>query len=208
MEWSPDMPRDARLITHADILPLADYARIRKEKREENVLRKKLRRLHVGPFATVLFENYDTMWMQVQEMLYIEKGGDAQLADELAAYNPMIPSGNELTCTLMFEIEDELTRRRLLSRLGGVEDHIFLLIGAHRVAAVPEQDVERTNAQGKASSVHFLHFPLDEAQRAAFADPAQPAMFAIEHENYGHIAIMSETMRSELQRDLSPFKGD
>lgn len=196
------MPREANAITAGDILPLHDYARIRKEKREENVLRKKLRRLHIGPFATALFENYDTMWMQVQEMLYIEKGGDEQLADELAAYNPMIPKGSELTCTLMFEIEDELTRRRVLGRLGGVEDRIVLIIGAHRIFAEPENDVERTNAAGKASSVHFLHFPLSAEQIAAFRDPAQQVMLAIEHENYGHIAIMPDAARRELAQDL------
>jgi Protein of unknown function (DUF3501) len=197
------MPRETGEITANDILPMNDYVKIRKDKREENVLRKKLRRLHVGPFATVLFENYDTMWMQVQEMLYIEKGGDEQLADELRAYNPMIPSGSELTCTLMFEIEDELTRRRVLGRLGNVEDAMFLLIGDDRVRAVPEQDVERTNDAGKASSVHFLHFPLTAGQKVTFGDLSRPVMFAIEHENYGHLAIMPETMRLELMRDLA-----
>jgi len=97
-------------LTAADILPLEEYEKIRKLKRAELRAIKKNRRVSIGPYATFYFENYDTMWLQIQEMLRIEKGGEAQLIDELRAYNPMIPKGRELTATLMFEIDDPLRR--------------------------------------------------------------------------------------------------
>jgi hypothetical protein len=196
------MPRDIRTITSDDMLDLSDYANIRKEKREENVLRKRFRRISVGPHVTVFFENYDTMWMQVQEMLYIEKGGAAQLADELAAYNPMIPDGRELTATLMFEIDDERLRKVILGRLGGVENHIYMAVGGLKMPAVAEQDVDRTSAAGKASSVQFLHFPFPDAAVAAFRSGAGPVTFHIEHPGYGHIAILPDDTRAELARDF------
>ncbi|MBY8824859.1 DUF3501 family protein [Sphingomonas colocasiae] len=197
------MPRETRTITPADIVPVADYERIRKAKRDENIVRKRLRRLSVGPHATVLFESWDSMWLQIQEMLRIEKGGDAQLPDELAAYNPMIPNGGELTATMMFEIDDPVIRTRVLGQLGGVEDRIFISIGDERVPAVPEGDVERSRPDGKASSVHFFHFPFTAAQVAAWRAGGAPAMFHVEHPNYGHIALIGDDMRQELARDFA-----
>ena len=88
--------RTRRQLTPADFLPIEEYARIRAQRRREITELKKHRQVEVGPFATFYFENFATMWGQVQEMLYIEKGGEAQLADELAAYNPLIPQGSEL----------------------------------------------------------------------------------------------------------------
>ena len=90
---------------------------------------KKQRRVEVGPFATFYFENYATMWLQVQEMLRIEKGGDEQIAGELEAYNPLIPQGDELIATLMLEIEDADRRNAVLLTLGGIEETVFLEIG-------------------------------------------------------------------------------
>jgi Protein of unknown function (DUF3501) len=197
------MPRDMRIITTGDMLELDEYIKIRKDKREENVLRKRFRRVSVGPHVTVFFENYDTMWTQVQEMLYIEKGGAAQLADELAAYNPMIPNGSELTATLMFEIDDELLRKSILGRLGGVEKHIYMSVEGYKTSAVPEQDVDRTSAAGKASSVQFLHFQFDEEAIAAFKSGAGQVTFHIEHPAYGHIAILSDDVRAELASDFA-----
>ncbi|MGV3480503.1 MAG: DUF3501 family protein [Sphingobium sp.] len=196
------MPRETRTITPADILPVVDYEPIRKAKRDENIARTRLRRLSVGPHATVLFESWDSMWLQIQEMLRIEKGGDAQLPDELAAYNPMIPNGGELTATMMFEIDDPVVRGRVLGQLGGVEDRIFISIGDERVPAVPEGDVERSRADGKASSVHFFHFPFTAAQVAAWRAGGASAMFHVEHPNYGHIALIGDDMRQELARDF------
>ncbi len=197
------MPRDTREITPDDILSLGDYEQIRAEKREENVLRKKYRRLAIGPYATVYFESWDTMWLQVQEMLRIEKGGEEQLADELAAYNPMIPDGDELTATLMFEIEDPARRDAFLAKLAGVVDHIHFVVGGKKITAVPEQDVDRESAGGKASSVLFLHFPFTAEDKASFCDGDQQVLFEIDHPEYGHAAILSAEIRTELAKDFA-----
>jgi hypothetical protein len=197
------MPHDARTITPDDIMDLGAYETIRMEKREEAILRKRFRRLSVGPHVTVTFENWDSMWLQVQEMLRIEKGGAEQLVDELAAYNPMIPNGSELTATLMFEIDDPRIRERILSGLGGVEDHIAITLGNDRIAAVPEGDVARTRSDGKASSVHFLHFPFTGDQVARWKAGEEQATFRIDHPNYGHIALIGPDVRRELARDFA-----
>lgn len=196
------MPRDTRTITREDIMDLGTYETIRPEKREDAILRKRFRRLSVGPHVTATFENWDSMWLQVQEMLRIEKGGEAQLVDELAAYNPMIPDGRELTCTLMFEIDDPVIRARVLGGLGGVEDHIAILLGPDRIAAVPEGDVARTRSDGKASSVHFLHFPFTDDQVARWRLGEEQASLIIDHAAYGHIALIGPDVRRELARDF------
>lgn len=196
------MPRDLRVITREDLISNADYALIRHTKRAENVARKARRSLSVGPYVTVLFECWDSMWLQIQDMLYIEKGGDAQIDDELAAYNPMIPNGRELTATVLFEIEDAGQRAKILSTLGGVEDYIYLDVGGSRIKAVPEGDVERTNEAGKASAVHFFHFPFSDADIARFRDMNAPAFFVIEHPNYGHMAKLPPAVRAELSKDF------
>lgn len=197
------MPRDTRTITPEDILSLEAFETIRAEKRQDNLLRKRFRRLPIGPSATIIFENWDSMWWQVQEMLRVEKGGEEQLADELAAYNPMIPNGHELTASLFFEVDDPVKRAAFLSRLGGVEDHIFLQVGNDRIGAVPEGDVERTNEAGKASAVHFLHFPMTTAQIAAWRSGEGNVLVGIDHPNYGHIALITAEVRSELARDFA-----
>jgi hypothetical protein len=194
------MPKDRRSITRDDIMSLADYELIRKDKRQESILAKKYSRLAIGPHAMITFESWDSMWLQIQEMLRIEKGGDEQLTDELAAYNPMVPNGRELTATLMFEIENPERRDAFLRTIGGVEDHIFLTIGNVRVAAVPEQDVERTSASGKASAVHFLHFPMDDVALAAWHDAGNVAMVQITHPAYGHAALIGADTRNYLTR--------
>jgi len=196
------MPRNARTITADDILPLDQYELIRNDKKQEALARKKLTRMGVGPHATALFETWDSMWLQVQEMLRIEKGGADQLVDELSAYDPMVPKGRELTCTLLFEIEDQVRRDAFLRTIGGVEDHIALQIGGHVVKARAEGDVERTReSDGKASAVHFLHFDFDDAAIAAWQSGEGNAMLVIDHPNYGHAAIINADSREYLGRE-------
>ena len=122
------MPREKREILKEDIMPLDVYTKNRKELRKNIVNFKKDRRIALGPYATFYFESYETMLAQVQEMLYIEKGGDEQLKDELVAYNPLIPNGKELTATLMFEIDNPVSRAAFLSKVGGIEEKVFIKI--------------------------------------------------------------------------------
>lgn len=196
------MPRDARSITAADILPPEQYELIRKDKKQEAIARKRLTRISVGPHATALFETWDSMWLQIQEMLRIEKGGEEQLKDELAAYDPMVPKGGELTMTLLFEIDDEERRHAFLRTIGGIERYIALNVAGHEVRATAEEDVERTRASdGKASSVHFLHFHLPAAAVAAWKSGEGQVMMVIDHPNYGHAAILSADSRAFLARE-------
>lgn len=194
------MPK--RIIERQDILPLDVYAARRNEERARRLAAKRDRRLSVGPYATLYFENYDTMWWQVHEMLWIERGGEEQIADELAAYNPLIPQGRELVATFMIEIDDPVRRARTLATLGGIEQTISLRIGDHVIQAETEDEEGRTKEDGKTSSIHFLRFVLSDAQAAAFRDGAQPVMVLIEHPQYGHAAIMPAAVRQTIAQDL------
>jgi hypothetical protein len=190
-------------ITRADILPLEEFAKVRKEKRQALVGIKKNRRVEVGPVATFYFESYDTMWWQIHEMLFIEKGGEEQIADELSAYNPLIPKGRELVCTIMFEIDEPVRRATFLAKLGGVEETVFIEFDGETVTGVPEADVDRTSAEGKASSVQFIHFPFTDAQAARFREKGTQVVIGFRHPQYAHMAIMPETVRESLATDFS-----
>jgi len=192
-----------RQLERSDILPSADYARDRREHRRRISEQKRLRRVEVGPFCTFYFESFETMWHQVHEMLYIEGGGEAQIADELAAYNPLIPQGDELVATVMFEIEEPRQRELILARLGGVEHRMFLTVGGERVSGVADPTRENTSSEGKASSVQFLRFPMTARQKAAFRTPGAQIVVGIDHPNYGHMAVMPEPVRTALAEDLA-----
>jgi hypothetical protein len=193
---------DRHQLTPADILPWAEYAKDRAEHRKRLTAIKRNRRVEVGPYVTFYFENFDTMWIQVQEMLHIEKGGAAQLADELAAYNPLVPKGKELVATFMIEIDDALRRARVLSQLGGVEETASIEVGGERVVGKAEQDQDRTTSEGKASSVQFVHFPFTQAQIAAFREPNTRVILGLSHPNYSHMAVLSEATRASLAEDF------
>jgi hypothetical protein len=190
-------------ITPQDIMPMEAYVAQRSELRKRIVALKKPRRIDVGPYATFYFENYETMLQQIQEMLYIEKGGDEQIADELAAYNPMIPQGKELTVTLMFEIDDPARRGSILRRLTDVELTAYIEVAGEKVFAVPEQEVERTASDGKTSSVHFLHFPFPDHLIEAFCSGEGQVILGIGHENYAHMTILSADTRASLGADFA-----
>ncbi len=192
-----------REITRADIMPIADYGKIRAERRREMSAYKRARRMEVGPVATFYFESYETMLHQVHEMLFIEKGGEAQIPDELSAYNPLIPNGRELVATVMFEIDDPARRARMLARLGGVEETAFIEIDGVRVQGVPEADADRTNEEGKASSVQFIHFPFTDAQAAAFRKEGARVVLGFTHPSYGHMSVMPDTTRQALAGDFA-----
>ena len=190
-------------LTRDDIMPMTEYAKIRKDRRREIVALKRERRMEIGPVAVCHFESFDSMWQQVHEMLYIERGGEEQIADELAAYNPLIPKGGELVCTIMFEIDEPVRRGNFLSKLGGVEETMTIEFAGEVVTGVSEPDVDRTTADGKASSVQFLHFPFTEAQIKAFQEGETQVLIGFKHEQYAHIAVMPEATRAALSKDFS-----
>jgi len=189
-------------ISADDLLSYEEYAATRRERKRALTEIKKHRRMEVGPHATFYFENYDTMWHQIQEMLHIERGGDNQVLDELAAYNPLIPQGGELVATVMFEIGDPVRRANVLSGLGGIEEKIFIKVGDDRIAGVAETDVDRTTADGKASSVQFVHFPFTDVQVSAFRNEIVPVEVGFTHENYAHSAGVPFAVRTALTEDF------
>jgi len=191
-----------RLLTPGDILPLAEYTAIRADQRKKITEMKRHRRLEVGPFAAFYFENYDTMWHQVQEMVHIEKGGDAQLEDELAAYNPLIPQGQELVATIMFEIDDPARRAATLARLGGIENCVFLEVAGRRVTGEPDPTRENTSPEGKASSVQFIRFPFTADEVSRFKTAGTRIISGFDHPQYEHMAVLPEPMRKALVQDF------
>ena len=197
------MPREKREILKEDIMPLDVYIKNRKELRKNIVNFKKDRRIALGPYATFYFESYETMLAQVQEMLYIEKGGDEQLKDELTAYNPLIPNGKELTATLMFEIDNPVSRSAFLGKVGGIEEKVFIKIEGEIVKSIPEEDVDRTSAEGKASSVQFIHFKFSDEQIQKFKLDGAEVEIGIDHKEYLHTTKLGSANLISLSADFS-----
>ena len=196
------MPKDKRVIEKSDIIPIDLYTKQRKDLRKKIVEFKKNRRIPLGPYATFYFESYETMLAQVQEMLYIEKGGDEQLKDELIAYNPLVPNGKELTATLMFEIDNPVSRAAFLGKVGGIEENVFMKINGDLIRAVPEKDVDRTSAEGKASSVQFIHFKFKDKQIENFKSNLKNIEIGIDHGEYSHTTKLNEITTQSLIEDF------
>ena len=196
------MSKEKRQIEKEDLLPSDVYAKSRKQIRKDLVEFKKDRRIALGPYATFYFESFETMVAQVQEMLHIEKGGDEQLKDELIAYNPLVPNGKELTATLMFEIDNPISRSAFLGKVGGIEEKIFIKINDEIVKAAPEQDVDRTSAEGKASSVQFIHFKLNDDQISKFKSDSATIELGIDHKEYTHTTRLAENSVKSLCADF------
>jgi len=196
------MNKQVKEVTKEDLIPADEYAKNRKSYRKEIVSYKKYRRVPLGPFANFYFESYETMKAQIQEMLYIEKGGDNQLKDELAAYNPLIPKGKELVATLMFEIDNPILRAKFLGKLGGVEKNVFIKIENEKIYAVPEEDLDRTTAEGKASSVQFVHFKFSDDQITKFKTNKANVEIGIDHKEYQHYTKLSEQNIKTLSSDF------
>ena len=196
------MSKEKKKIEKQDIMPLHVYTKQRKELRKSIVEFKKNRRIPLGPYATFYFESYETMLAQVQEMLYIEKGGDEQLKDELSAYNPLVPNGKELTATLMFEIDNPVSRAAFLGKVGGIEEKVYMKIDGDLINAVPEEDVDRTSAEGKASSVQFIHFKFNDEQIQKFKSNASSIEIGIDHKEYSHLTKLNDATIKSLSADF------
>jgi len=197
------MPKEKRFIQKEDIMPLDVYTEQRKELRKKIVEFKKDRRIPLGPYATFYFESFETMLAQVQEMLYIEKGGEDQLKDELSAYNPLVPNGKELTATLMFEIDNPVSRAAFLGKVGGIEEKVYMKVDGDLIKAVPEEDVDRTSAEGKASSVQFIHFKFNDEQIKKFQSNSLLVELGINHKEYSHSTKLNDATIKSLSADFN-----
>ena len=196
------MSKEKKKIEKSDLIPSNVYADTRKKIRKELVHFKKDRRIALGPYATFYFESFETMLAQVQEMLYIEKGGDEQLEDELKAYNPLVPNGKELTTTLMFEIDNPVSRSAFLGKVGGIEEKVFMRINNEVIKGMPEKDVDRTSTEGKASSVQFVHFKFNDEQIINFKSEDANIELGIEHQEYSHITKLTKANIESLSKDF------
>jgi len=196
------MTRENKIVEKKDLLSADLYKKNRKQIRNELLEYKKNRRVSLGPYATFYFENFDTMLGQIQEMLHIEKGGDEQLKDELEAYNPLIPKGRELVSTLMFEIDDPTLRADFLNKVGGIEEKVYLQVNKDKIKAKAETDVDRTSAEGKASSVQFIHFNFSEEQIIKIKNSSTKIILGIEHSLYNHTTIIPEDIKKSLIEDF------
>ena len=196
------MSKEKKQIEKEDLIPADIYAKNRKQIRKDLVEFKKNRRIALGPYATFYFESFETMVAQVQEMLHIEKGGDEQLKDELIAYNPLVPNGKELTATLMFEIDNPLSRGAFLGKVGGIEEKIFMKIDDEVIKAAPEDDVDRTSAEGKASSVQFIHFKFNDDQISKIKSSSVSIELGINHKEYTHTTRLTEDNLESLSADF------
>lgn len=187
----------------ADLWKLEDYARERPAFRARVLAHKKARTLHLGAHLTLVFEDRLTVQYQVQEMLRIERIFEAAgIADELAAYNPLIPDGTNLKATLLIEYDDVDERRRELERLRGIEHDVRLLVdGQAPIVAIADEDLERSN-ESKTSAVHFLRFELPPAAIDAFRAGAG-ARFAVEHPYYAATLAIDAAPRAALAADFA-----
>ena len=197
------MTRENRIIEKEDLIALEEYKKIRKQFRKELVEFKKRRRVPIGPYATFYFECFETMRGQVQEMLHIEKGGEKQLKDELNAYNPLIQIGKELVATLMFEIDDPILRSDFLGKVGGIEEKIYMKINEEKIKAIPEKDLDRTSAEGKASSVQFIHFNFSKNQIKKFKELNSEVILGVDHNLYNHKIKVSDESKKALAKDFN-----
>jgi len=189
-------------LTPEDLYSLEEYAKIRGDFRAKVMAHKKNRKVHVGANATLYFEDRLTMQYQVQEMLRIERIFEADgIAEELAAYNPLVPDGGNWKATFMVEYPDVEERRQALEKLIGVEDKVWVQIeGRDKVFAIADEDLERED-ETKTSSVHFLRFELTPEMVAGMKSGAALEV-GIDHPNYQLAVTAEQATRDALAQDL------
>lgn len=191
-------------ISRESLMTLEAYSRERIKFREKVLAHKKHRTLGIGPNVTLVFEDELTMRYQVQEMLRAERiFEESGIQDELDAYNPLVPDGSNWKATMLIEYPDVDERRRMLPRLIGLEDKVWVKVeGCSAVFAIADEDLERENDE-KTSSVHFLRFELDDAMKAKLRAGAALSI-GVDHPNYSaRIAEVSDAVRASLIGDLS-----
>jgi len=190
-------------LTRETLWSLEKYAEVRNDFRAEVMDHKRDRRLELGTNATLYFEDRLTMQYQVQEMLRIERIFEASgIAEELDAYNPLIPDGNNWKATFMVEFPDVAERTAMLQKLIGIEDCVWMRVDEFDlIRPIADQDLER-DTEDKTSAVHFLEFRLPPEQIQALKDGASLAA-GIDHENYRvDIRSIPDNVKASLLNDL------
>jgi len=191
-------------LTPDKLMSLEAYAKARDKIRAEVMAHKRDRNVALGDHVTLIFEDKQTIRYQVQEMLRAEKiFEEAGIQDELDAYNPLIPDGSNWKATMMIEYEDIEERRRMLTRLVGIEDRVWVHVaGFDRVFSIADEDLERSSEQ-KTSAVHFLRFELTAGMTGALKQGAELSM-GVDHSSYQTtLAPVPATVRESLLKDIS-----
>lgn len=188
-------------LSSADLLDLTGYEKVRKEKQAEAIKTRKLRRVHVGEMITLAFENRFTVWYQIMEMIRAERlVDDDAIQFELDTYNPLIPGESEFSATLFIEITDNAKLKEWLPKLPGIEQSISLLVEG--AGSAPGRGEEGRSKDEVTSTVHYVRFKLDDAQRNAIVGGAQCKLTA-SHPEYRAEAVLSPELVRELAADLS-----
>jgi hypothetical protein len=189
-------------LKRSDLYSLEKYSEIRSEFRKKIIAHKQNRRVLLGEHLLLLFEDQLIMQYQVQEMLKAEKIFEAAgIEEELDAYNPLIPDGSNWKATMMIQYEDLDERKKMLGKLIGIEDKIYMQVeGFDKVFAIADEDISRDNAD-KTSAVHFLRFELD-ADMATAAKQGISIHAGVEHDKYSYTVKLTDNVRSSLVKDL------
>ena len=194
------------MLAREDLWGLEDYAEKRAEFREQVMAHKQNRRVQIGAHVVLVFEDLLTIRYQIQEMLRIEKVFEsAGIQEELDAYNPLIPDGDNWKCSMLIQYPDVDERKQRLKELIGIEQKVWASIGeGERLFGIADEDMERAN-ETKTSAVHFLRFQLGQEDMAA-AQRGERITFGIEHGNYAAPEVtLDDAAREALAADLGPF---
>ena len=192
-----------KLLVTSEILNLVEYEKVRDARRRRIVELKKARRIAVGRYLTFVFENRDTVWFQIQEMVRVERiVDDAKIAEEVEVYNALLPQPGELSATLMIEIEDAAQIKPVLDKLLGIDTrgYVKMTVGS-RVIVGDFEAGHSDEERGKLSAVHFVRFALPPEARANFA--TSEVALVVEHPNERARTVLSDEAKRSLLDDLA-----
>ena len=185
-----------------NLLSLEDYDNQREDIKKDLIEHKKYRTVSIGEHIILLFENYSTIKYQVQEMLRIEKiFNKKEIQEEIDAYNPLIPDGNNLKATMLIMYPDVDERKVMLSKLHDIENNIWISCGSNKVVAFADEDLERST-DSKTSAVHFLRFQLDQDDITAFLSDKKVSL-GVDHNEYNNEIELEPEARASLANDLT-----
>lgn len=192
-----------KLLETSEILNLVEYEKVRDARRRRIVELKKARRIAVGRYLTFVFENRETVWFQIQEMVRAERiVDDAKIAEEVEVYNALLPQPSELSATLMIEIEDAAQIKPVLDKLLGIDTrgYVKMTVGS-RVIPGDFEAGHSDEERGKLSAVHFVRFALPPEARASFA--TSEVALVVEHPNERARTVLSDETKRSLLDDLT-----
>lgn len=186
----------------SDLLSFNEYEQVRPSRLREIIELKRRRRLRVGPLVSLIFENYKTVWFQIQEMIRAEKlFREEDLRNVMEAYRDMIPDRNQLSATMFIEIPEERERNHLLPKLVGIHERVYLIVGSRsRIKGVPDPKSNGDYTRGRASTVHFLKWNFTREQVKAFEREALRVL--VDHTHYKAEAEVPPELKEELLRDI------